>query len=228
VCSSDLSFCTSEADTATQASIINQASNLRDADLQKEVTNWLKVAGKKMLQLVRKTLTLQLYVNIRGMDDKMVDAYLMSTYGIQPQALQLFPALKLSIVQSHGQNRIEAVTREDLQGEYNIDITPGSTRPRTLSTERSQLLEFASLFAQNPSLALVRPLVEALAKTYEQIDDSVVEALTAMATQLIQAQQTNAGRQQGGNAGQPQNVKGSGMAAQNGHMGQVAQGTELM
>jgi hypothetical protein len=217
-----------DADTATEATFVSQASNLRDADLQKEVTNWLMVAGKKMLQLVKQTLTLRLWVNIRGMDDGAINLYMQSEYGVDPQQVQSYPALKNAIVQKFGENRIIGVTREDLQGEYNVEVVPGSTRPRNLSTERSQLLEFAALIAQNPSLALVRPLLEAISKTFEQVDDTVVEALHAGAAMMIQAQQTNSGRNQGGVAGQPNNQQGSEMAAANGNLSQVSQGTELM
>jgi hypothetical protein len=65
-------------------------------------------------------------------------------------------------------------------------------------------------------------------KTFEQVDDTVIEALHASAMMMIQAQQANAGRQQGGAAGQPQNQHGSSLAAANGNLSQVSQGTELM
>ena len=48
------------ADTATEATYVERASNLRDAELQKAVYRWLKVAGQKMWQLVKSTLTLSL------------------------------------------------------------------------------------------------------------------------------------------------------------------------
>ncbi len=64
-----------DADTATEATFVERASNLRDAELQKAVLRWLKTAGKKMWQLVRATLTLQLFVKLRGMDDNAVKMY---------------------------------------------------------------------------------------------------------------------------------------------------------
>jgi hypothetical protein len=162
------------------------------------------------------------------MNDQAIGMYLQSEYGIDPQRMEAFPALKNAIVQRFGENRIQGVSREDLQGEHTIEVVPGSTRPRNLSTERSQLLEFAALIAQNPTLALIRPLLEAISKTFEQIDDTVVEGLHAGAMMMIQAQQANSGRNQGGVAGQPENQQGSGMAAANGNLSQVSQGTELM
>lgn len=215
-----------DADTATEATLINQASNLRDADLQKEVVQWLKVAGKKMLQLIKQTLTLKLWVNIRGMDDRAIENYLQSVYQLPPQLLQLFPALKDGIVQRFGDNRIQGVTREMLQGEVELSITPGSTRPRNLTVERQQLLEFLGLIAQAPQVALSRRLLEEIGAKFDFLDAATIEEVHALAMTMIQINQAQAGRQQGG--ANKETASGSAEASKNGNLSQASQGTEMM
>ena len=213
------------ADTATEATFVERASNLRDAQMQKAVVAWLKTAGKKMWQLVRATLTLQLFIKMRGMDDKAVQMYLSSTFGIPPEALALFPQLAQGLVDRFGTQTIEPVTREDLQFEADIDIIPASTRPRNLTVERQQWLEFLGLIAQAPQLALSRSLLEETAAKFDFISPQMVEEIHALAITMMQANMANAGRQSGG--ANPETGKGSAEAKKNGNMSQAQQGAEL-
>lgn len=212
--------------TATEATFVERASNLRDAEMQKSVIRWLRVAGKKMLQLVRSTLTLQMFVKLRGMDDKSVDLYLASTFGIQPEMNMMFPQLKQGLINRFGQETIEPISREDLQFEADIDIIPTSVKPRNLTVERQQWLEFLGLIAQAPQLALSRTLLEETAAKFDFISPQMVEEIHALAIQMMMANQAQAGRTQGG-----ENVetgKGSAEAKKNGNMSQSSQGTEQL
>lgn len=214
----------SDADTATEATFVERASNLRDAELQKAVQRWLKTAGRKMWQLVRSTLSLHLFIKLRGMDDDAIKSYLSSTFGIPPEALALFPQIAQGLVDRFGQETIERVTREDLQFEADIDIYPGSTKPRNLTVERQQWLEFLGLVAQAPQLALSRSLLEETAAKFDFISPQMVEEIHALAITMMQAQQATAGR--GGE--NPQTAKGSAEAKKNGNMSQASQGAEMM
>lgn len=217
----------SDADTATEATFVERASNLRDAQLQKAVVAWLKVAGKKMWQLVRATLTLQLFIKMRGMDDRAVQTYLQSTYGIPPQALQLFPNLADGLVQRFGQQTVEPVNREDLQFEADIDIVPASTRPRNLTVERQQWLEFLGLIAQAPQLAMSRALLEETAAKFDFISPQMVEEVSALAQMMVQIQLMQAGRPQQVGGSNPETGSHSSEAKKNGNMSAASQGAEL-
>lgn len=213
----------SSADTATEATFVERASNLRDAELQKSVARWLRIAGQKMWQLVRSTLTLKIFVKLRGMDDDAIALYLQSTYGIPPQLLQMFPALAQGIVQRYGQETIEPVTREDLNFDAHIDIIPSSTKPRNLTVERQQWLEFLTLVANAPQLALSRTLLEETAAKYDFISPQMVEEVHALAMTMMQVKANQAGH--GGGGTQNQNP---GEAQKNGNASQASQGTEQL
>jgi hypothetical protein len=214
----------SDSDTATEATFVERASNLRDAELQKAVLRWLKTAGCKMWQLVRATLTLQLFVKLRGMDDNAVKLYLSSTFGIPPELSEMFPEIKRGLVDRFGQETIEPVSREDLQFEADIDIVPSSTKPRNLTVERQQWLEFLGLLAQAPQLALSRALLEETAAKFDFISPQMVEEIHALAITMMQ-QQTMAAGHGGDN---PQTGKGSAESKKNGNMSQASQGTEML
>ena len=209
------------ADTATEATFVERASNLRDAELQKAVVRWLRTAGRKMWQLVRSTLTLKLFVTLRAMDDVAIALYMESTYGVPQQALAMFPQLADGLVQKFGQETIEPVTREDLAFDADIDVIPASTKPRNLTVERQQWLEFITLVANAPQLALSRTLLEETAAKYDFISPQMVEEIHALAMTMIQVRSAQAGRGGGGEQGQV-----PGESAKNGKASQASQGTE--
>ena len=214
-----------DADTATEATFVERASNLRDTELQKSVGRWLKTAGQKMWQLVKATLTLKMFIKLRGMDDQSIQRFMQSRYGIPPEALAMFPALASQIVQKFGDETIEPISREDLTFEVDIDIVPGSTKPRNLTVERQQWLEFLSLVATNPQLALSRTLLEETAAKYDFIDPAMVEEVHAMAMMMIQIKANQAGHAQGGGGEQNQ---APGESSKNGKASAASQGAEQL
>ncbi len=216
---------TPDADTATEATFVAQASNLRDKDLQNDVNQWFRVAGRKMLQLLKSTLTLKMWVNIRGLDDTAVAQYMTAVYGIPPEAMIMFPDLKQEMVRRFGQNKVEGVTRDDLQGDFSVDIQPGSTRPRSLAVERQQWIEFLTLLANSPQLALSKLLLEETAAKYDFINPVMVEEIHALAMTMLQMQQQTAGRS-GGAGSANENRKGTGTQKGNAQASQAAQGNE--
>jgi hypothetical protein len=214
----------SDTSTATEATFVERASNLRDAELQKAVLRWLKTAGTKMWKLVRATLTLQLFVKLRGMDDNAVKMYLSTTFGIPPEIAMLFPQIQQGLVDRFGHETIEPVSREDLQFEADIDVIPSSTKPRNLTVERQQWLEFLGLIAQAPQLALSRSLLEETAAKFDFISPQMVEEMHALAIAMMQQQMATAGH--GGE--NTQTGKGSAEAKKNGNQSQSSQGTEQL
>jgi len=215
----------SVANTATEAQFIERASTLRDAELQKAVYKWLKTALRKMLQLVKATLTNRMFVKLRGMNEQEMAQMLMSVYGIQPEMVVAFPGLQEHLIKTFGNEKLEPVSREDLTFEADVDIVPGSTRPRSLPQEKSQLLEFLTIFAQNPQIAYSRLLMEELARKYEFLNPAIVNELVMLAQMLVQVNATQAGR--GGQGGQntaKENTQGQGPGQDQQRQAQAARG----
>ena len=200
----------SDANTATEAQFIERASTLRDAELQKAVYKWLKTALRKMLQLVKATLTNRMFVKLRGMTPQEMAQMLMSVYGIQPEMVVAFPGLQEQLIQTFGNDKLEPVSREDLTFEADIDIQPGSTRPRSLPQEKAQFLEFLQIIAQAPQLLMSRALLEELARKYEFLNPAIVNELQMLAQMMMQVNATQAGRGQGGQNTSKENSQGQG------------------
>jgi hypothetical protein len=200
----------SDANSATEASFAERASNLRDAELQKAVNRWLKTAGKKMWQLIKNTITVDMWVSLRGMNDNELGAYFERTYGLPADMMQMVPNLKQMMMNQHGQDRPFKVDRKTLNFEVDIDVIPGSTRPRTLQAEKAEFLEFLQVIAGAPQLLMSRALLEEMAKKYEFINASTIEELQMLAQQMMMVNMQQAGRSQGGEGTAPENTEGQG------------------
>ena len=194
-----------DANTATEAAFAERASNARTADKRKIITRWLRQAGRKMFQLVADTMTLEMWVKIKGMGDEEIQRYATAVFGIQPEMLMLFPGIKDILLARYGKEQPVQVTRETLTFEAEVDVVPGSMRLRTLDLERKDLMEFLGLIAQYPQLAMSRELLKLCQKTFEFIDDRLVDELQILAQKMMMATQMTAGRAgdngQGGGAG---------------------------
>ena len=194
---------TPEGGTATADTFAERASSLRDSDMQKAVTRWLSTAGRKMFQCVKETLTLELWVQMRELDDKEFSDYLERVYGFpqdqQAMMARALPGLKEAFRERFGTARWLAVTREDLIFEADVMVAPGSTRPRNLDTERADWFRFLDILGRAPQLALSRLLLqETAAKFGGTIDERMLDELTALAEKMVQVNARQAGREQGG------------------------------
>lgn len=191
-----------DADTATEAAIGERQANVRDADAQDLVADWLAQSGQKMLQLVQGTLTLGLWVKMRGWSDKEVLKFAERYLGIpQEQLMVLFqtsPHLQSMLMAKCGDEKWQEVTREDLTFEAQVTVAPGSMRPRNLNLEKQEWLEFLRLFGQFPQLALSKELMKVTAAKYESITDPMIDELMALGQKMVEIQQKVAGREQGG------------------------------
>ena len=214
----------SDANTATEAQFIERASTLRDAEMQKAVYKWMRAALRKMLQLVKATLTNGMFVKLRGMNEQEMAQFLMSVYGIMPEMAVAFPGLQEYLIQTFGNEKMEHVSREDLTFEADVDIQPGSTRPRSLPLEKSQFLEFLQIIAQAPQLLMSRALLEELAKKYEFLNPQIVNELQMLAQMMMQVNATQAGRGQGGQNTAKENTEGQGNSESSQNQAQAARG----
>ena len=204
-----------ESDTATEAMFVERAANLRDADLQDAVTDWLAEAGQKMLQLVQGTLTLGLWIKMRGFSDKEFLRYAERYWGVPAEQLMLLlrqmPGLKDILMAKFGEERWQQVTREQLTFQAEVTVVPGSSRPRNLDAERRDFMDFLKLIGQYPQLAMSRGLLQQAAAKLETIDDRMIDELVALAEKMYQMQSNIAGRDgsAGGDAGGQSSTAGN-------------------
>lgn len=193
-----------ESDTATEATFVERAANLRDADLQDLVTDWLAEAGQKMLQLVQGTLTLGLWIKMRGFSDKEFLRYAERYWQVPQEQLMMMlrqmPGLKDMLMARFGDERWQQITREQLTFEAEVTVAPGSSRPRNLDVERRNFLDFLRLLGQYPQLAMSRALLQTAAAKFEAMDDRMIDELVALAEKMYQMQSNIAGRSGEGGA----------------------------
>lgn len=191
-----------DTDTATEATFVERAANVRDADMQDLVSDWLSTAGQKMLQLVQQTLTFGLWIKYRGWSDKEVLTYAERYWGVpREQLMMLFqqaPQLKGILLARFGEDRWQHVTREQLTFEAEVTVAPGSMRPRNLDLERKNWFELLRIVGQFPQLALSRELLRHTAAKLEGIDERMIDEIVALAQKMVEIQQKVAGREQGG------------------------------
>ena len=189
-----------EGDTATESTFVERAANLRDVDLQDVTNDWLSTMGRKMFQLVKKTLTLNLYVQLKGFKDKDYQTYLSQVLGISPEMGMLLPGLKEIVKARFGTMQWQQVSRADLTFEADVSVVPGSARPKNLDVERKQWLSFLQILGSAPQLALSRQLLQYTAEKFDMHDDQLLDELSALAQKMVQVNANQAGRNQGGGA----------------------------
>jgi hypothetical protein len=198
-----------DANTATEAVITEQAAGVRDSELRTLVQEWLTDAGQKMLQLVRQTLTLDIWVQLKDMDDTIFQEFLQSQgfrayLGLRvgpeavPQVLQMFavlPGMVDQLKEQFGQLKPLKVSRQDLQMEADVVAVPSTIRP----IYRAQLLQLINLLG--PTALMSPTLLEELIKSFELPQaERIAEEITAnlrqqaaMAQQLAQQKAMGAG-----------------------------------
>ncbi len=193
-----------EADskTATEAAFTEKAAQLRDSEAQAQVATWLSRAGSKMLQLVRQTLTLDTYVQVRGYSDREFQELLQSPafaqllaaqFGPQlgaqlPQLLPLIPGLQRQLRERFGQEQFLRVSREQLQHEADVTVIPASLRVRTLESERASWLQFLGVIGQFPQILMSRVLLTETAAKFDFLTDDAVDELLLLGQQMAQMQ----------------------------------------
>jgi len=196
--------------TATEASFIERASNLIDADMQDAINDWLSMAGHKMLQLVKATMTLGIWIRMRGFSDDEFQKYVERVYQIPQEFLGGFPGLKEAFKERFGKEKWVRVSREQLQFQASVSVVPGSARPRNLEVERNQWLDFLRIIGQFPQLGLSRELLRETAAKFEYVSDRMLDEIHALAQRMVEINARQAGRDQaqGGGAGDGQGVPG--------------------
>lgn len=190
-----------DSNTATEASFVERSADLREAELKKKVDAWLSLGGRKMLQLVKATLTIGMYVKMRGFSDEEYLNYAERVYGIPRKTLEFFPGLREIFKQSLAREKWMQVPREDLQFEADVTVVPGTSRPRNLEMERQQWFKFIEFIGRFPQLALSRELLRETGKMFEGVSERMIDELHILALKMIEVNARQAGRNgEGGGA----------------------------
>jgi hypothetical protein len=196
-----------DSETATEATFAERAANLRDTELQRRVLAWMSESGRKMIQCVKRTLTLDLWIALREMTDSEFATYVERSFGIpaaqQRLFAQQFPGVKEAFREQFGQQKWLGVTREQLQFEADVTVAPGSTRPQNLDVERQQSLMFLRIIGQFPQLALSRELLRWIGGKFEFVSERALDEMVILAERMVGIQSKVAGRDQGGANGAP-------------------------
>ena len=145
-----------DADTATQASLIDKRLEVREGDMMGEVIDWVKDIAKKLDQLVQAHITEDEAVKITGVNGE-----------------EIWQDIRTSDF-------------DEIEGEYDYSVNVGSTLPRVPSQERSQWMAFLQVLGGYPQLMSNRPLMKKMAEMHHIEDDSMVEELVKLGQQALQ------------------------------------------
>lgn len=207
------------AGSATEAGIAEGAGQLRDSAERQKVNQWLSVAGSKMLQRVRSTLTLGMWIRIRGFSDSELTEFLDRVYAPEvAQQLRQSPAFLEEFKRQFGSENTYEISREDLEFDAQVLVVPGSSRLRTLESDRDQFLQAAQILGSFPALMQSRLLLRLFLQFFEIDDEALIDELQASAQKQIEIEREKAGRNQGsaarnGQAGAVQGAQGGGLGA---------------
>lgn len=184
--------------TATEAEFEQASGEARELEMRHFVNVWLEAAGRKMLQLMRGTLTLGVMVQLRGVTDESVLNFLAGRFGPEfAQQLASSPNVAMEFKQFFGSQRWMELTREELDFEADLQVAPGSSRPRNLQNEKQDFFQFMQLLSSVPILTQSRALLEGAAQMFEFIEPSMVDEIIRASERAQQIQAIQAGRLQG-------------------------------
>jgi hypothetical protein len=195
------------ADTATEAVLASQSEAVRDSELRTLVGEWLTEAGQKMLQLVKQTLTLDLWIDLKDLDDtdfqdlltsEGFQAYLALRVGAENvprllQMVQVMPGMAQMLKQRFGQVKPLRVSRSHLQMDSDVSVVPSTMRP----IYRAQLLQLTQILG--PAALLSPTLLEELLHSFELPQgDRIAEEIIGNLRQQALMQQMAQMQKQGG------------------------------
>ena len=187
------------AGSATEANLEANAGQLRDSDLRNKVNRWLSSAGQKMFQLVQKTLTMGMWVRLRGMNDSELRDFLSRVYPPDMlRSLEASPSFKRAFEDQFGTERAFQVTREELEFQAQVLVVPGSSRVRNLESDRDQFLQLIQILGAAPQIMQSRILLKHLMSLFDLDDEALVDEMQASAQRSIEIEMEKAGRNQGG------------------------------
>lgn len=192
------------AGSATEARIAQGSGEARDLDMRHEVNIWLTTAGRKMLQLLQGTLTLGMFIRLKGTNDSLYLNYVARVYGPEfAQNVAQFPGVRQAFDEQFGDERWLVLNREDLEFQADVSIAPGSARPRNMENEKQDFIQIIQILGSVPILTQSRALLTRVADMFEFFDGSMIDEILAASQRTQQIEAIQAGRFQGGGNEQP-------------------------
>ena len=193
------------ADSVFEARTQVQSGEMRDLDMRHSVNVWMTTAGRKMLRLIKSTLSLGMYVKMRGASDSHFQAYIARVYGPNmARSLSEFPNLRLQFDQDFGSDKWLMLSPEDLDFEADVTVAPGSARPRNMETEKQDFFQILQILGSVPILTQSRALLNRVADMFEFFDIAMIDEIMAASQKANEIEQMKAGRLQGGGGSTPQ------------------------
>ena len=198
-------------------------------DSQGTVNDWLSTAGQKMFQLVKDTLTLEMWIQLRDFKAPEIIPVVAQLLGMDPAQLgvmlELMPEMKKQLEDQYGKERWDTVTREDLTFEADVTVVPGSSRPVNLEAEKSAAMDFMTTIGAAPQLTLSPELLQWIGQKFDPpIPQNVLMSLNALSMAMMGATQAQAGHGPGSDKGGDNPGAGTGKTAGNPKQGPQLQG----
>jgi hypothetical protein len=161
-----------------------------------------------MLQLVKATLTLDIWVKIRDWSDAEIQDWLKQRFGHEAGMIMQSPEAKQQVVAQYGAEKWMSVSREALQFEADVGVVPGSARPRTMEADRQQALLFMRALAElggvMPMLLTSRRFIQHMAELFELGDELLIDEIITSVQKQMQMMQQQASAKAGAPGGNGQ------------------------
>jgi hypothetical protein len=148
-----------EADSATQAGILDSRMQMKEGDALSMVTDWVKTVARKLDQLVQVHIDVVQAVRVTGAD------------GMEYMEI------------------ITPEDYDAINGEFIYDVNVGSTMPKLPQMERASWLAFLQLLGQVPQLMTSKRLLKRMAEMHHIEDESMLEELVNIGKMMMQQAQ---------------------------------------
>ncbi len=147
-----------EADSATQAGILDSRLQMKEGDALSEVISFTRDIARKLDQLIQAHIDTVQAVRVTGVDGmEYMETVRPSDY-------------------------------EEINGEYIYEVNVGSTMPRLPQMERASWLAFLQLVGNVPPLMTSKRLLKRMAELHHIEDETMIDELYAVGQKMMQQQ----------------------------------------
>lgn len=188
------------ADSVFDSKVAVSSGEMRDLEMRHNVNIFLETAGKKMLRLLKSTMTIGMFIRLRGTNESSFMSYVALAYGDKiANNIKQYPGIRASFDQRFGDDRWLMLSPEDLDFESDLMVAPGSARPRNQESEKQDFFQILQLLSSPVGSVLTqsRALLNRVADMFEFFDASMIDEILAASQQAIALEQMKAGRMQG-------------------------------
>lgn len=147
-----------EADSATQAGILDSRLQMKEGDSLSMVIDWIKDLARKLDQVIQANIDTVQAVRITGAD------------GIDYMEV------------------ISPEDYEAINGEFVYDVNVGSTMPKLPQMERASWLAFLQLLGNVPPLMTSKRLLKRMAELHHIEDETLIEEIRQIGLKMMQSQ----------------------------------------